>query len=354
MKNKKKLLVDLAILRHINCGLGQVALNYGRYFEKNYKKNDNYELYLLVPKNMIGAFGSEVKYIGTNWMYKHFPFLMPSFDVWHAIHQLSRFKLVNKDTRYILTIHDFNFVYEKKKKKVDKYLKKIQSKVDRADKIACISNFAKEETERYMQLRGKTIEVVYNGVEQLNAGLEKKPGFIKSDRPFFFTIGQVKAKKNFHVLLPLMKLFPEKELYIAGQKEGEYGESIEKTMLEDSINNVHLVGEISNEERIWLYNHCEAFLFPSLFEGFGLPVIEAMSFGKPVFSSKETSLREIGKGHAFFFDSFKPESMKKTIDKYLPEFYATDEFAKKNIDYAKSFSYDKHMEQYLKIYKSLL
>ncbi len=347
---KKKVLVDLSILKNIYCGLGQVALNYGNYFKEHYGSDEEYELYLLVPKYMVGAFNNNVKYIVVRKIYKFLPFFLRRFDVWHAIHQSSRFRPWSKKTRYILSIHDFNFMYEKKGKKVNKYLRKIQRKINRADKIVCISHFAKEETEKYARLNGKEIEVIYNGVEQLNVSIEKRPLFVKDDRPFFFTIGEIKKKKNFHVLLPLMKLFPEKELYIAGRKNTDYADFIERTIQEENLRNVHLVGVIANEERVWLYSHCEAFLFPSLFEGFGLPIIEAMSFGKPVFSSPKTSLKEIGGKVAFFWDNFQPEEMKKRIDNHLESFNSSEDCKQKARDYARSFSYDKHMEYYHKIY----
>jgi len=151
----------------------------------------------------------------------------------------------------------------------------------------------------------------------------------------------------------MMKLFPDKELYIAGEKNSKYGDLIERRIREGNLTNVHLVGTVTNEERTWLYKHCEAFLFPSLFEGFGLPVIEAMQFGKPVFSSKETSLKEIGGEYAFFWDNFEPEEMKKVIDKHLDNFYQSSVLAEKNKSYAFSFSYQKHIERYLNIYRQL-
>lgn len=353
---KKKILVDLSILKNIYCGLGQVALNYGRYFAENYTGNEEYELYLLMPKKMFGLFGNKVKYVPSNKINKHFPCFMSKYDVWHSIHQLSRFKSAYKDTKVILTIHDFNFIYEKQNnpKKAARYLKKIQLKINRADKIICISEFAKKETKKYTDLHGKNIQVIHNGVEKLDGEKTRKPDFIKNEKPFFFTIGQIKEKKNFHVLLPLMKLFPNKELYIAGQTGTSYTDLIKNTIETENIANVHLVGTVNNEERIWLYKNCEAFVFPSLFEGFGLPVIEAMYFGKPVFSSKETSLKEIGGNRAFFWDDFNPESMKKVINENLDQFYSSPNEARKNIEYAESFSYKKHMEQYLNVYMKLI
>ena len=348
---KKRILIDLSILKHKYCGLGQIALNYGEYFKKHYTASGEYELYFLLPRNMVGTFGNDIKYVAANFFRKRFPFLMPKVDVWHAIHQLVSYRPYSKKTKYLLTIHDFNFVYEKKSpEKIRRYLDKIHSKVNRADKITSISQFAKQESERYMDLKGKDIEVVYNGVERLDTHEAKRPDFIKKDNPFFFTIGQIRNKKNFHVLLPLMKLFPNKELYIAGEKNSAYGDLIELKIKEENLTNVHLVGSVTNEERAWLYKHCEAFLFPSLLEGFGLPVIEAMQFGKPVFSSKETSLKEIGDQYAFFWDNFEPEEMKKVIDEQLDNFYKSPALAEKNRAYAFSFSYQRHIESYLNIY----
>ena len=351
---KKKLLIDLSILKHLYCGLGQIALNYGEYFKEFYSSTENYELYFLLPKDKFGAFGNEVKYVSSNFWRKIFPFLIPRTDVWHAIHQCASYKPFGRKTKYILTIHDYNFVYEKSAWKAWRYLKKVQREINRADKIIAVSSFTKSECELYSDLKGKNVEVIYNGVEQLDTNKAERPVFVENDKSFFFTIGKIKEKKNFHVLLLLMKYFPEKELYIAGEKNTKYSNFIERKIKELDLKNVHLTGVVSNEERIWLYKNCEAFLFPSLFEGFGLPVIEAMQFGKPVFSSEETSLKEIGGDCVFFWENFNPESMKQVMDKGLEQFSTNPEFARKNIDYAASFSYKKHIEQYLKIYQTLL
>ena len=151
-----------------------------------------------------------------------------------------------------------------------------------------------------------------------------------------------------------MKMFPDKELYIAGKLGSPYAEQIKSDIESENISNVSLVGEITNEERVWLYKNCEAFLFPSLFEGFGLPVIEAMNFGKPVFTTEETSLMEIGGGLTYIWNNFEPTYMKDVLDEHLKTFYSTSIRAQQNIEYAKTFSYEKHMSEYLKVYNQLL
>ncbi|HPH62569.1 MAG: glycosyltransferase family 4 protein [Paludibacteraceae bacterium] len=348
----KRVLIDLSILKHINCGLGQVAYNYGCYFGS--ETPSDLDIYLLLPRQYFGAFGDKVHYVESKKIYRILPFLLPKYDLWHSIHQLSHYRPGYSGTLNLLTIHDLNFIHEKTGEKVLKYLKKLEKKVKRADKITSISNYAKKDILQNMNLE-KEIEVIYNGVEKMSPVGEQKPSFAVDDqKPFLFSIGQIKAKKNFHVLLDAMKRMPEYNLYIAGQKETSYGELIEKRIVEEDIKNVFLVGEIVHAEKLWYYHHCSAFVFPSLLEGFGLPVIEALFFEKPVISSKETSLKEIGGDAVFFLDNFEPEHICNVVKESIDYFYAHPEMAQKNLAYANSFSYKKHMERYLSIYREML
>lgn len=355
----RSVLVDLSALRDLYCGLGQVALSYGRYFEKNYRKADaTYSLTLLVPDDMIGKFGNEVSYLSSSRrLTRKFQFLFPKFDVWHSIHQSTRFKPRYPKTKYILTIHDLNYLYETKGlNRLTKHLK-LQQKISKADEIVCISKFTKAEVEEHTRLKGKKCRVIYNHIEPLNKSQFIEPT-IEIKKPFFFSLGVIQMKKNFHVLLDLMKLYPDRHLYIAGkeskkaQKNG-YAEMIKSRILNENITNVTLLGGITHEEKIWFYENCEAFLFPSLFEGFGIPVVEAMQFGKAVFCSQETSLKEIGSEYAFFWDNFDAKNMKLLIDRNLDVFYNDKERVLKEIEYAMSFTSDSHFKQYEKLYETV-
>lgn len=353
---QKKVLVDLSELKNIYCGLGQVALSYANYFKKNYKKSDSdYLLTLLMPRKMFGMFGDEVQYIdSSNWLRKHCRFLFPVFDVWHAVHQLSRFKPAFSRTKLILTIHDLNYLYETIGEQRKRKHRRLQRKVNRADKIVCISEFTKQETEKNLILNGKLCEVIYNGVDNIALKPALKPRK-EIKEPFFLSLGVIRKKKNFHVLLDMMKLMPDKHLYIAGSenhKDG-YDSMIKQRIETEGIRNVILLGAVPEEEKVWLYANCEAFLFPSLLEGFGLPVIEAMQFGKPVFSSRETSLKEVGGDFAYFWKSFDPQDMKQLIDENLEKFYQDKELIEKEKEYAHSFSYEKHFKAYERLYDTL-
>lgn len=347
IRKAMRILIDLSILKNVHCGLGQVALNYGYFFRDHYTPLADEQIYLLVPKAFVGAFGDKVKYIRARKIYRVLPWLIGiRFDVWHAIHQLSRYQPFAN--HYVLTVHDFNFMYEKTGPKTKKYLRMVQSKVDCAERVLAISQFAKTETEHFMQLGGKRVEVIYNGIERID--LKPEEAMPHVHQPYLFSIGEIKEKKNFHVLLDMMTRLPELQLYIAGKNNTPYADRIRSEILSRGITNVHLLGLVSEAQKTWLYRHCQTFVFPSLFEGFGLPVVEAMLFGKPVVCSNETSLTEIGGDHVTFFPKGYPADESAQL---IATAALTPEQADKNRQYARSFTWERHMNSYLAIYREI-
>ena len=105
----KKVLIDLTILKHINCGLGQIAYNYARFYGEN-AGNLEFEVHFLLPRQYVGAFGNDVHYHASSWLYDLSDRFIPKFDVWHSIHQLCRHMPSRKSTPILLTIHDINII----------------------------------------------------------------------------------------------------------------------------------------------------------------------------------------------------------------------------------------------------
>ncbi len=304
------------------------------------------EVTLLVPKAFVGAFGKKVRYLEARDIYRLLPCLMPHYDLWHSIHQMSPFRPCSHSTRRILTIHDVNFIYEKQGAKRQKYIRRLQRECDSADELCFISRFAQKDTAQYINIGGKPQHVIYNGVATLTEGQQEPVEQALDGRPFMLSIGVLKAKKNLHALLPMMDLLPEYRLIIAGDNSDAYAQQLREQLPQHP--NVSIVGTVSNEQRRWLYAHCTALLFPSLSEGFGLPVIEAMQWGKPVFCSNRTSLPEIGSTHAFYFTDFEPENMAGVVRQGLAAFDAAAAGAEQK--YAAAYSYESHMRQYWSIY----
>ena len=348
---KKKVLIDLRDMKKLTCGFGQIAKNYAERFAE--AKIDDVQFVYLVPKNFKGKFG-DVECVNVRpKLNKYFPFTLPKVDLWHSITQQQKLRRLWGGTKYLLPIHDLNFLTEKGKLRQIKNTFFLQRKVDKADVIVTISHYVAEQVKSHLNLKGKDVRVIHNGVERIDQNADSKPAFA-TGRPFSFTIGQIRKKKNFHLLLDVMKEFPDTDLYICGDDHFKWAKTIRERVTEEGLTNVFLTGVISQEEKVWLYRNCEAFLFPSQGEGFGLPVIEAMQFVKAVFASNYTCLPEICSDKAFVWEELRTETMVKSIRENLPGFYDNKQRVEDVRQYAYSFSYEKHINSYLQIYRELL
>jgi glycosyltransferase involved in cell wall biosynthesis len=160
------------------------------------------------------------------------------------------------------------------------------------------------------------------------------------------------AKKNFQVL-PALLNGNDMELVIAGI-ESDYKEKIiTEAEKYGCAGRVKITGPISDADKAWYYKNCEAFVFPSLAEGFGLPVIEAMHFGKPVFLSRYTSLPEVGGDAAWYFDSFDGKAMQNTLLNGLREFH-DKKLSAVIQQHAIKFNWEHTAKQYLALYQKSL
>ena len=349
----KNILIDLYKIKELHSGLGQFSNNFKN--EITSRPQEEFAINLLVPsKNEIRFESENVNLIRASFLKRYLPSINKTYTIWHSLQQFPSF-LPNKNTTWILTIHDLNFLLEKNETKRNKYLKRLQSNVDRADYITTISNFTKGEIENNLNLGQKEIHVIYNGVQSGNEIEKIKPSFI-DDEKYFFSIGIFNKKKNFEVLIPLMKHFTDHKLIIAGNNNTNYGNEIEseirKLNLEDRI---ILPGKINDSNKQWLYANCEALLFPSLAEGFGLPVIEAMNEGKPVFLSKHTSLPEIGGELAFYFDDFNDHNMANLIHSKLDYLNNNKRDLEAELKkYADQFNWGNCITKYLDLYRKIL
>ena len=248
---KKSLLVDLSALNNFYNGFGQVAYNYGKYFKENYRRQtSDYELTLLLPKKFFGAFGNEVNYLSSsNLLRRVCKYMLPQTDVWHNINHVSRFVPRSKSAKYICTIHDLNGLipeYVKSQKQINKNYRRIRKHADRADLLVAISNFVRGQIEHSLDIKGKPLKMIYNGVEQLAGTSSVKPD-IDIRKPFFFSISVFRERKNFQFLLDMMKLMPEKNLYLAGNNDTEYGRIIKERIEKEDITNVFLLGIVTVE-----------------------------------------------------------------------------------------------------------
>lgn len=347
----KKIVIDFERLKYPNTGLFTFCNSLLTEFEKINSKE--FQLTYFLPKNFKTKQTLKNNYVTCKPWQKIFK---PNYneDVWHITHQGSKYISGNANSKKILTIHDLNFFIEKKDnpKKIDKYKNHVQFLINQSHHITCISNYVKNDVLKNFEISPSKLQVIYNGCETFVLKSNNEPKF-KPNSPFYFSIGTIMPKKNFHVLIPLIKN-TNHHLIIAGKIfDKDYFKKIKALGVEHGVQNkIHLVKEISDADKHWYYQNCEAFLFPSIAEGFGLPVIEAMQYGKAVFLSKHTSLPEIGGNVAYYFDDFSIEVMTKNLSEGM-QHYNNQMDREKIINQSQLFSWENTAKAYLDIYKSI-
>ncbi|GAB3510044.1 hypothetical protein GCM10027341_47900 [Spirosoma knui] len=351
------LFIDAERLRDLNSGLGQVCLHLG--YELVSQCPPNWNLTFLVPKGQVGIFGDSVTYREASWQQKLW--IPGQFDVWHCLHQDSSY-LPRSSAKLVMTIHDLNFLsradYSAAKK--SRKLASLQSRTARATALVAISDYTASEVRNHLRIRpGQSLQVISNGVAiDTKRAMDQiePPAFLSgNDKPYFLFLGVIHPKKNVHTLVPMLEAFPDYQLVLAGPDNHPYAEHIrEQAQKLGTSDRLIMPGAVDEQTKSWLYAHCEAFLFPSLSEGFGLPVVEAMSFGKPVFISDLTSLPEVGGKEAYYFESFDPESMAQTVHDGLNDFGQNPLREQRLRKRAASFSWPNVAGEYWKLYQTLV
>lgn len=281
--------------------------------------------------------------------------VLGKYDVWHCMNQNIRIEPLSKPSKYILTIHDVNFAENLNDPKNKQRHKRFLEKLHRADEITYISEYARNQTQAYFNVPNLTERIIYNGnpiTEMLDtSGFQPE---VPVDKPYFYSIGDFLPKKNFESLVQMMKEIPEYNLIISGSNQKPYGDKIRSLITELKLEKqVFLTGRVSEKGKQYFMKNSTAFLFPSIGEGFGLPPIEAMRFGKPVFLSNLASLPEIGGEIAYYWENFEAEYMKETLFQKLNEFEKQKEtYITKLKERAARFNWDDAAKSYLDSYRN--
>jgi glycosyltransferase involved in cell wall biosynthesis len=346
-----KILLDCERMKFLHTGLYYFCLELGKALQQ--QRHDE-QLYFYTPPSAKDCFGS------ANYLpqHSHDKFALPSIkklDVWHCTFQGSSYFPFRKKVKKVLTIHDINFMNDDNisaaKKK--KYLSQLADKIHKSDHITAISQFTLNEIKRTIDIGNKPATVVYNGCNIDKSVAVTRPAYIPK-KSFLFTVGTIVEKKNMHVL-PAMLCNNDFELIIAGIT---LSDAYRQKIIAESIkwkvkDRVIFTGAISENDKYWYLQHCEAFVFPSLAEGFGLPVAEAMYFGKPLLLSSLCSLPEIGGDLAYYFKNFEPAHMQEVLNSSLQHYNKTKP-AEAIKARTQLFSWEKAAQQYLNIYHSLV
>lgn len=274
----------------------------------------------------------------------------------------------------IITIFDIAYIrFPEMFKKNDLYKLKMWTNysIKRATKIITISEYSKKEIIDYYQIPKDKIIVVYPGYDQsrFHTGILKETPKIKSvlekykiNNPFILYIGTVQPRKN---LIRLLEAFrntkrvdPLLKLVIAGMiNEGRGGwmtdnffQTIRNLKLEKEI---IITGYVPDEEIPYLLANSKVFVMPSLYEGFGIPVIEAMATGIPTLISNKSSLPEIASNASLFFNPEDENDMTSGLTKILGDENLRNNLILKGLENCRKFTWKNSTENVLNILKNI-
>ena len=226
----------------------------------------------------------------------------------------------------------------------------------RADLIVSISEQTKKDILKFFGLSEQKIKVIYPGFKKICSLPARE---VKLPEKFFLHVGVIKERKN---LLNIVKGFREFKrndkngckLVVAGKGEGEYYEKIARFIKSEKIeSDVVFIGFVDDNELAFIYKKALALVFPSLLEGFGFPVLEAMNCGLPVITSKYGSLAEVAGNAGILVDPQNTGEISATMEKIYSNNLLRHEMSKDGIVRAEEFSWQRSAERFISLFKTL-
>lgn len=263
--------------------------------------------------------------IGTFWLYFNLPKILNNDNIdafWGTQHCLPKRNKYTKNIKYILTVHDLAIL---KLKSVGEWKNTIIQKIflkrscKSSDKIVAVSMATKKDIVELLGLKDEKVDVIYEGttpIEKCNLGKadEKKiiDKFNLKNKTYLFFLSTIEPRKNLDTIIKAFEIYKkESKDSLKFVISGGVGWKCKKTlkMIDDSEYKKDIIrtGYITKKEKEVLFKNCIAFMYPSLYEGFGLPVLEAMQRGALVITSYISSLPEVAGNAAIYLKDVKNE-----------------------------------------------
>lgn len=316
----------------------------------HWRERHGLQLAFHVRQDMQGAFGPQVAYLPVLRTQRHWPATQPPCALWHSLHQLNRYRPPPGTGRTLATVHDLNYLYGKNAFSRWRDARRMKALLARCDALVAISHHTAADVRRHLGWAGP-LDVIHNGARNLTAHPQAPlPGW-PAGRPFLLHLSRLSPAKNTPALLALARELPQWPLVICSPANAHARELQAQAR---GLPNVHVFLDVDDAQKAWAYAHCAGFIFPSLTEGFGLPPIEALHFGKPVFLSTRTSLPEVGGKAAFYFESFEPAAMARQVEQGLAQAAAEPGFAAAAQGHAAQFDWDRCAAAYEALYERWL
>lgn len=348
--------ISLGNIGALHDGLGEFALQIGQRIAAlapQWREEHGIAIDFHLRERLDGLFGRDVGYLHVNRWQRFRHHRGTPYALWHSLHQLNKNlppNMAAAGSTRLVTVHDLNYLIGRNAFSKWRHQRRTLALMARTDAVVAISQYTADDVRRHLGWRGP-LQVIHNGARSfVDAPRQPLPGWTLDDhRPFLFHLSRMSPSKNPQALIDLAQAWPAMTFVLCGPPSDD----AQALKAANRVPNLQIHLGITDAHKAWAYAHCTGFLFPSLTEGFGLPPIEAMHFGKPVFLARRTCLPEIGGDAADYFDSFEPAAMRQVVESGLAR-HGTQRRAEHVKAHAAQFDWDRAAAAYLALYRRQL
>lgn len=376
-----KILIDATGIVNETTGAGQYSLqllkalseidNENEYFVVLQKSlSEKHPIFTLATKSNFSLIRANIPAVGPKKQISFLSFLWSTriqCDLLHGLNsELPLFCNINS----IVTIHDLVYLKYPEflkglAKLKSKYLECIIKKgAKKANKIIAVSESTKSDIINLLGIKANKIKVIYeasnfNLYAQKNGSNSKIIKKYSIKKPYILFVGEKRPHKNLEGLIKAFAIFKQKydkwntNLVITGKQYSNYKSYLMEIKELNVFNSVIFTGFISDEDLKTIYSEAEIFLLVSFYEGFGIPILEAMECGTPVITSDVSSMPEVAGGAALLVNPHNPEEIAEKINSIMNSKGLKKQLIEKGYRRVKEFSWEKTAEQTLKIYKEV-
>lgn len=351
-----ELITRLSDRNDVNINLFQ-GIHVNEYDLSNHKKKfESYWGYKWKYNLPATKYMSHIFAIPNRILFNSFCAKFDNFEIYHPTYYMKGFKK-NTKAPIVLTVHDmihelFPDQFSDSKSVIE--AKKIS--IESADVIICISENTKKDLIEHYDVAEK-IRVVYHGNSLKSLKFyetDLKAKYELLNKFFILYVGERSGYKNFNILFETyLSYFSDIfDLVCFGGEKFSNEELKAINSLKSNKKVIHLNG--SDDLLASLYKNAFCFVYPSRYEGFGIPLLEAMSMGCPIIASKASSIPEVVGDAAILFDPYSKESLYDAIELLMNNDSQRELLIKRGFQREKDFSWDKTVDETLKIYKSII
>jgi glycosyltransferase involved in cell wall biosynthesis len=334
------LMEEIALLDESN----KYFIFYGKWMDYEFVKIKKANIKLVplkIPRN---------KYLRNIYLIFIFPFIIKKYHP-DLLHNIDSTPVVFKTCPIVSTIHDISEFYQKDKYgRFRSFVRRtyVKNEACKSDTVITVSEFSKESICSKLHLKEDKVRVIYNSFK---CPSNNTTTHLKRHDVILF-VGELEKTKNVEVIIKALSLIEKRFVLVLSGKFGNDYPSLTKLAKEYNVEDrVVFKGYVSKDELENLYDSSFAFVFPSKFEGFGIPIIEAMSHGLPVISSNSTCLPEVGGDAAIYFSPDDFVKLAEGIESLINDENLYFEMVEKGKKRMALFSPQKMAEQTLNVYE---